>query len=349
VSRRPPKTQQGERHPVTHHRLPERLEDYEPSGATYRGTGRYVLFGIDSDGCVDKGMRAKHGGPFPRAGIEVFHLEPIAEAWRIAWAYVNEIEDRGCPRFKALALAVDRAGEMPVVREAIENKVVALPPLAHLKRFLDGVARAKGYGDNVLAEYLATLSEGDEKRELSLVARWSKKVNEYVKSDCPFIPPYRAAIAAITLAAGDGVDCMIVSGTPEEHLRETWVRHGLAAHIRGVFGRESGKKEQHLIAAMRAGRARLGRPYDVAIMFGDAPGDDASRLAASRELGVRVGFMPIRVGHEEDDWGWFLETFLRPGTIDRYDERIEAERILAFRKNLERPWNPDADVTRLFG
>ena len=71
--------------------IPEKLEDYKPSGKTYDETDKYVLFGVDSDGCVDKGMRYKHGGPFPRAGIEVFNLGAIAEQWRIAWTFVNEI------------------------------------------------------------------------------------------------------------------------------------------------------------------------------------------------------------------------------------------------------------------
>jgi len=54
--------------------LPEKLEDYKASGTTYLDTGATVLFGIDSDGCVDKGMRHKHGGPFPRARHGFCHL-----------------------------------------------------------------------------------------------------------------------------------------------------------------------------------------------------------------------------------------------------------------------------------
>ncbi len=330
------------------HALPERLEEYTPSGETYGETGTYVLFGIDSDGCVDKGMRMKHGGPFPRAGIEIFHLEPIAEAWRIAWAYVNEIEDRGCPRFRSLAVTVDRVLEMPVVKEAEAAGVVTVPRLPHLKAFLKNEADKKGYGDNVLTDYIARLSDGEEKDELSTIATWSKRVNGYVNSDCPYIKPFRNAVGAIKLARRHGVDCMIVSGTPEEHLRETWERHGLAGSIRGVFGRESGKKDAHLCAAMRAAAQSLGRVYDTAIMFGDAPGDNTARLKAGEALGVRIGFMPIRVGREEEDWQWFSETFIGPGKVNEYTEAVEAERLRAFQENLKRTWNPEADVTKLF-
>jgi hypothetical protein len=124
--------------------IPEKLEDYKPSGNKYNDTDTYILFGVDSDGCVDKGMRYKHGGPFPKAGIEVWNLSAIAEAWRIAWTFVNEIEDRGCPRFKALAQVVDRVREMPSVREAQENGVATVPDLAHLKAYLKNVAEEKG-------------------------------------------------------------------------------------------------------------------------------------------------------------------------------------------------------------
>ncbi len=329
-------------------RLPERLEEYRPGSVTYRNTGLRVLFGIDSDGCVDKGMRSKHGGPFPRAGIECFGLAPIAEAWRIAWAYVNEIEDRGCPRFKALAQVVDRALEMPVVQEAEKNGVVRVPRLEHLKAYLENVAAEKGYGDNVLADYLSALEDGPEKAELAQVAEWSRLVNAYVSSDCPYIPPFPNAIAAIKRAKAEGIDCMIVSGTPEEHLRETWEQHGLTGAIRGVFGRESGKKDVQLVGAVRAAERILGQGYDIVIMFGDAPGDDRARKKAAETAGRPVRFMPIRVGHEQEDWAWFSQTYLEPGRVQDYDEAAESARLEAFYRNLDRAWNPSADVTMLF-
>ena len=333
---------------MSQHTLPERLEDYTASGEAYQGTDLRVLFGIDSDGCVDKGMRYKHGGPFPRAGIDRFGLGPIAEAWRIAWAYVNEIEDRGCPRFKALAQVVNRVLEMPMVQEAEQNGVVRVPRLEALKAYLDRVASEKGYGDNVLHEYIAGLPPGEERTELESVAEWSRTVNANVSTDCPYIAPFGSALAAIKLARDKGVDCMIVSGTPEEHLRETWKQHGLTGSIRGVFGRESGKKDMHLIAAMKAAEKQCGQMYDVAIMFGDAPGDDRARRKASDALGVRIGFLPIRVGYEEEDWTWFAETYLAPGKVHEYTEAVEEERIRVFTENLNRAWRPAADITMLF-
>jgi phosphoglycolate phosphatase-like HAD superfamily hydrolase len=141
---------------------------------------------------------------------------------------------------------------------------------------------------------------------------------------------------------------MIVSGTPEDHLRETWAQHGLAGSICGVFGRESGKKDVQLIGAMQAAKAQLGRFYDTAIMFGDAPGDEKARRRAAEALGVRIAFFPIRAGHEEDDWGWFADQIMESGDLDAYTEAVEAERIAAFRENLDRPWRPDVDITMLF-
>lgn len=328
--------------------IPENLEDYKPSGASYRDTETYVLFGVDSDGCVDKGMRYKHGGPFPRAAIEIFGLGAVAEPFRIAWTFVNEIEDRGCPRFKALAQVVDRVREMPSVQEADENGVVSVPDLAHLKGYLANVAEQKGFGDNVLVEYTESLSDGEEKEELENVIEWSKKVNGYVSTDCPYITPFENAVNAIKLAHEEGIDAMIVSGTPEEHLRETWKQHGLLGSILGVFGRESGKKNDHLNAAMDAAERDLGRKYDFAVMFGDAPGDDKKRKAASEERGVEIRFMPIRVGYEQEDWAWFNDNFLKPGKVLDYSAEIEKERIEMFYANLDRPWRPDADITMLF-
>ncbi len=333
---------------MTLQKLPEKLAEYAVGEQTYRNSGVRILFGIDSDGCVDKGMRYKHGGPFPRAGIDRFHLAPIAEAWRIAWAYVNEIEDRGCPRFKALAQVVDRVLEMPVVREAEKNGVVTVPRMQHLKVYLENVAAEKGYGDNVLEAYIAGLPEGEEKEELLQVAEWSRTVNAYVSSDCPYIEPFGSAIAAIKLARAEGIDCMIVSGTPEEHLRETWEQHGLTDSIRGVFGRESGKKDVQLMGAIRAAERQLGRSYDQVIMFGDAPGDDRARKKAAEASGVPVRFMPVRVGYEEEDWTWFADTFLKPGRVQEYSEAVESERLTAFYENLNRAWDPRADITMLF-
>lgn len=328
--------------------IPEKLEDYKPSGNKYRDTDKYVLFGVDSDGCVDKGMRYKHGGPFPRAGIEVFKLGAIAEAWRIAWAYVNEIQDRGCPRFKALAYTVDRVREMPLVKEAQANGVITVPDLNYHKNYLKNVAEHKGFGDNVLHDHIESLSGGEEKAELELVSKWSKLVNEYVESDCPYIKPFDKAIKAITLAHREGIDAMIVSGTPETHLRETWKQHGLLDCILGVFGRESGKKNDHLNAAMNAAERDLGRKYDLAIMFGDAPGDDKARKKASDESGVEVRFMPVRVGYEQEDWEWFIANFMEPGKVLEYTSDVENERIDMFYQNLKRSWRPEADVTMLF-
>ena len=76
--------------------------------------------------------------------------------------------------------------------------------------------------------------------------------------------------------------------------------------------------------------------------------DDKARKKASEKLGVRIAFMPIRVGFEEEDWRWFLDDFIRPGKVTEYTEEVEAERIKAFRENLNRPWDPTTDITRLF-
>ncbi|MBD3252517.1 hypothetical protein GF386_02195 [Candidatus Pacearchaeota archaeon] len=323
--------------------LPDNLADYRPSGE--KCDGKYVLFGIDSDGCVDRGMRYKHGGPFPRAGIEVFGLQPIAEKWRIAWSFVNEIERRGCPRFEALAQTVDRVLEMPAVQEAERLNVVSVPRLSYLRDYLGDVASKKGYGDNVLWAHIDSLKEGPEKEELTRVAQWSRTVNSNVDADCPDIEPFSEAIATIRAAYEKKVDMLIVSGTPEKHLREAWRKHGLIDKVRGVFGRESGKKNDHLTAAVNASR-ESDTLYDVVIMFGDAPGDDKARKKAGESLGISVRFYPIRVGFEQEDWKRFRESFL----VDpaSYGETEETRFVEGFYSNLKRPWISDADLTQLF-
>lgn len=330
--------------------LPKTLAEYKPSGRMCNGV--YVFFGIDSDGCVDKGMRYKHGGPFPRAGIEAFDLQPIAEPWRIAWSYVNEIEKRGCPRFEALATSVDRVLEMPVVQEAEARGIVKVPRLEHLKKYNSEVASKKGWGDNVLQEHLGSIESISDKlaeyNELQKVASWSKLVSHYVDTDCPYIEPFAPAVTAIKLAHDKCIDQIIISGTPETHLRRTWEQHGLIGYIRGVFGRESGKKNDHLVGAMQAAQRDLGRMYDIAIMFGDAPEDNKSRKKAIEELKTEIRFMPIRVGYEVEDWQWFIDNFLKPEKVSDYDANVEAERIRMFEENLRRPWNPNVDITRLF-
>jgi len=324
--------------------------NYTPSGRLYKTTDGcrfYVFFGIDSDGCVDNGMRYKHGGPFPAAVSEKFGLEPVEEALRMAWTFVNEFEDRGCPRFTALVKSLDRLGQMPIVQEFVASGRVTLPDVEPLRAYLDAVAKEKGFGDDVLAGYIGTLTPGSpEHTALQQVAEWSVLVNEKVDA-LPRIPPFPAAVTTIKTAYDMGVDMMIVSGTPEKHLRREWEHHGLIDKVLGVYGRDTGKKADLLAAAVQSSRTN-GTPYSIPIMFGDAPGDDKERLKASEKVGQRIGFMPIRVGHEDGDWSWFRDNFVGPGKVHEYTGSVEEERIAAFYRNLDRDWLPGADITDLF-
>jgi len=325
--------------------------DYTSSGRSYQTSDRGrmpVFFGIDSDGCVDNGMRYKHGGPFPAAVSEYFRMEPVEEQLRLAWTFVNEFEDRGCPRFTALAKAMGRLAEMPSVQEFAASGKISLPDMTHLRAYLNTVAKERGFGDEVLASYIATLTPGSpEQMALQQVAEWSILVNHKVDTQLPRIPPFPNAVASINTAYEKGVDMMIVSGTPEKHLRREWEHHGLLDKVRGVYGRDTGKKADLLTAAVQASRS-MGLPYSVAIMFGDAPGDDKERKKASESIGQEIGFMPIRVGYENADWAWFLENFIGPGEVHKYTGSVEEERVAEFYRNLDREWLPGADITSLF-
>jgi len=327
--------------------LPE-LADYRATGREYLSTGLRILFALDSDGNVDNGMRYKHGGPFPRAGVEKFGLQTVSDEWYNVWCFVNEFYDRGCPRFKALAKMPEFMLSKPEIQEKEAQGVVTIPRLTHLRAYLANVADEKGYGDNVLAEYIASLQPGEEKDELELVAAWSVRVNDLVPIHCPYIEPFVPAVEAIKLGHSQGIDQMIVSGTPEAHLRETWRQHGLLDCVLGVYGRDSGKKDVHIVTAAR-NAAAAGVPYDLIVMFGDAPGDDKKRQAAGETLdGVRVAFVPVRVGYEVEDWNWWSDDFLKPGNVSGYSEATEAKRVEAFYDNLKVEWDPTVDTTRLF-
>jgi len=321
------------------------LADYTASGRTYRDTGLKILGAKDSDGCVDDGMTVKQWGndidkaaPFPAAAIEVFRLQPVAAAYRIASAYVNLVKDRGGPRFRCLAGAMEQVATMDALRESI-----ILPELPYFREYVRKVrdGELSGWGDNVLLDYIDSLSPGQERTELLLIAQWSQTVNRNVERDVSYLPPFQVATETIRREHDEGIDILIVSGTPETHLRTTWEEHGMLDIVRGVFGRESKKKKDHLVAAMKQGG------YDRAIMFGDAQGDNKGRKEANEALGENlIRFYPIRAGLEEQDWQWFNDTFVEPGRVHEYDAAAEAEAIARFEANLKRPWKPKLSEIR---
>jgi phosphoglycolate phosphatase-like HAD superfamily hydrolase len=333
--------------------LDEVVKLYKPSGRLYNGRHR-VLFGIDSDGCVDLGMRKKHTnpGPFALAGIEIFGLQAIEHCWRIAWTYLNEFKDRGCPRFAALAQTVDYALQMPEVQAQEELRNVEVPRFSRLKRYVENILKTKGAGDNVLEEYLESIQGDGAKRnewiELSRVKGWSKRVNKLVDELCPYIPPFPEAVEAIKQAHSKGIDIMIVSGTPEAHLRRQWEDHGLSKMVQGVYGRDTANKSILLQAAVMKAQQQ-GHPYDKVIMFGDAPGDFYAKEKAARASGKEMNFFPIRAGHEEEGWKNFSVFFLGEGMdVMGYGADYEGPHVEKFFANLDIPFDPNADISQLF-
>ncbi|MFH1358991.1 MAG: HAD hydrolase-like protein [archaeon] len=306
-----------------------------------------VLFCVDSDGCVDPGMKMKHTspGPFAKAGVDVFGLDAIDPDWRIVWTLVNEYSYRGCPRFEALTHMPDILNQRQNVQNQISLGNVQVPSFEHLKKYLE---TADDNSDETLLRHVKTLnSSSPEAQELRKVLGWSQTVNGYVDTYCPRIDAFDAAKQTLIEAYKQGIDLMIVSGTPENHLKRQWKEHGLLDIVGdAVFGRDTASKNTLIQAAVFAS-TQANKPYSHIFMIGDAPGDlkavrNAFDATAEASVQPHMYFVPIRVNYEGDDWNDFRRSFVIDFVINKGQSRnrllkyatAEKAQIKSFENNL---------------
>lgn len=247
--------------------------------------------GIDSDGCVFDAMGIKHKQCFCPAFIEHFGLEPVENAAREVWAFVNLYSaTRGVNRFAAIARALDLLKDHPEVR----RRGFQVPACDALRAWL---ARETRLGAPALEREV----ERNPADDLATALAWHRDVNARIAATARGIPPFAGVRDCLERMHGRA-DLVIVSQASQDAIEREWREHDLMRFMDAAAGQEYGSKREHL-------RYACGGKYDPAkvLMIGDAPGDRDAAI----DNGVR--FYPIVPGDEVASW-----TRLRDEALDRF-------------------------------
>ncbi len=263
------------------------------------------LVGIDSDGCAFDTMELKHKECFIPNTVNSYDLQGVSKYAREAAEFVNLYSrSRGINRFPALAETLEWLRRRPEVRARGVN--IAVP---------EGLARwmkeETKLGNPALEKAVAASGDADLARALD----WSQKVNDSVAAMVRGVPPFPFVRESLEKLRSQA-DMLVVSATPNEHLKAEWDEHHLTQFVAGICGQETGTKQETLAVATKY-------PADHVLMIGDAPGDHKA-AAANNTL-----FYPINPGAEEASWQRFFEEgiarFLEGSFAGEYQQQLLAE------------------------
>lgn len=274
------------------------------------------LVAIDSDGCVFDTMDLKHKECFIPQFIRHYGLQAVANYARQAAEFVNLYsKNRGCNRFIGLLLQLSLLAERPEV--SARGVTVEVP--ASLALWL---RQAKSLGEPALAEALATNPDPALERALA----WSRDVNVAVAQMVTGVPPFPWARRCLESLRGRA-DMIVCSATPTATLKSEWHEHGLAGHVREIFGQEAGSKRTILEIA------KAYEPGKV-LMVGDAPGD---RQAAEAH---GAWFFPICPTREDESWAVLHDEGIERFLAGRYGKDFQNALNTAFDQLLpdRPPW-----------
>lgn len=123
------------------------------------------------------------------------------------------------------------------------------------------------------------LGRPDDPEQCDLLARRFGELAAAGVRACPLTPGARETLERLSRR----LPLYIVSGTPEEELREIVAARGLAPLFRGVYGSPREKPE-----ILRAVTARIGCDVADCVFIGDAPTDSAAAAAVGMPFIGRV-------------------------------------------------------------
>lgn len=271
------------------------------------------LVAIDSDGCAFDAMGIKQSECFCPMMIGYFGLQPVAQAARECKMFADLFsKTRGANRHKTIVrILTELLPSYPLVKQ----RNFKVPQFQYYFEWVQNPDSL--LSDAGLEKAIEQSSNPDERAELELALKWSRRVNEMVTEIVRDVPPFpfvRESLEKIFPLA----DIMVCSATPIEALEREWAEHDLRQYVKLIAGQEMGSKAQHL-AAVSNGK------YDKnkIIMLGDALGD----LDAAKKNGVL--FYPIIPGREDASWKRFyneaFDKFITGSYAGSYEDSIVTE------------------------
>jgi len=286
------------------------LKNFEPK--------HEFFVGIDSDGCAFDTMEIKHKECFIPNTIKYWHLQPVSKYARAAAEFVNLYSRwRGINRFPALMKVFELLRDWPEVQK--RNVDIPYP-----KEIQDFIESDLPLGNPALEKLVADTGDAVLKQTLD----WSQAVNATVADMVHDVPPFPNVRESLAKLSGFA-DMIVVSATPNEALEREWKEHGIDEFVAVIAGQEMGKKSEHLALA-----AKDRYPSDRILMIGDAPGD----MKAARAVGAL--FYPVKPGHEEESWEFFVNEAIDIFKAGEYAGSYEARLIEEFEAVLPEipPW-----------
>ncbi|RKY09771.1 MAG: HAD family hydrolase [Planctomycetota bacterium] len=268
--------------------------------------------GIDSDGCAFDSMGIKQRECFCPMLIGYFGLQPVAQAARECKDFADLFsKTRGANRHKtSVRIIRDLLPEHPMVRE----RGFEVPAYPHYYRWVDDPDSL--LSNDGLRQEIARVN-GEARKELELVLKWSLRVNEMVTEIVRDLPPFPYVRECLEKMQGKA-DVIVCSATPNEALMREWQEHDIAKYVSVIAGQEMGKKAEHLNYATNGKYAE-----NHVLMIGDAPGD----LKAARANNVL--FYPVNPGNEAESWKRFhdeaFDKFINGEYAGDYEAKVIAE------------------------
>jgi len=251
----------------------------------YKPKSKYFV-GLDSDGTIFDSMELKHKDCFIGSLIRVFGLASITHEIHEVWNFVNIYSNtRGTNRFKALVHTFNHLKTF----DRVKSLKIDIPELNDLNNWIKS---EQTLSNKNLIEFMKGIS-GKRKMALKNVIKWSKEVNQIVKSTVINLPPMDGALKALEKLKYKA-DLMVISNTPFNTLIREWSENSIYSNIEYIGGQETGTKTEMLKAV-----AKNNYPKKNILIIGDSPGD----LSAAQNINAL--FFPILSQREEESWEVF--------------------------------------------
>lgn len=231
-----------------------------------------VIFTVDSDGCAIDTMTYKHELFMAPLAAEKFNVKvEDKEQFLKNWSNINLYsKSRGANRFDGLVLTL----------KSIDYDVMDV----------DNLYRWVAESDTLSPDTLKSEIEKYGTDDLKTALEWTFSVNKGVANGKDHDDAFEGALEGLQKIANLG-KIYVVSTANREAITDEWTRYNLIEYVDGIYGQDSGKKEDTIANFIADGT----EPHKI-IMIGDSPGD----LVAAENNGA--WFYPILVGAEKESW-----------------------------------------------
>ena len=263
-----------------------------------------VIFTVDSDGCVIDSMTYKHElfmGPLAANHFKVKDRISFLKNWNSINLFSRA---RGVNRFKGL--------------------VKTLQSVAYDEMNVENLYRWTEDSDVLSPETLTREIEKYGTEDLQTALDWTLAVNQGFAEDNEHDDVFDGAAEGLLKMTELG-NVYVVSTANKEAITDEWSRYELLEYVDGIFGQDSGRKEDTIAHFIKEGTD----PQKI-MMIGDSPGD----LAAA-EIN-KSWFFPILVGQEKESWDDFVNHVADKFATGEYTQADQDAYKKKFWDNLDR-------------